>query len=215
VALALYVRRQPASPLDLAVTRRLQRFDHPWLARLMRAVSWFGFRPQSLILPALTVGTCWVARRRRASLLLLLAWMASLGSYLTKLVIRRPRPQHPGIRVSRARLRDTSYPSGHAVLYTAFWGLAAYLAARAAPWQCLRLGITALAAVLIVLVGPSRVYLGHHWFTDVLGSYLLGSAWLAALVSLDRCLRGCQHRGAPVTRQGDARPECAVVLVEG
>jgi len=215
VMLAWHVRRQPQSPLDLAVTLRVQRLEHPWLTRAMRVVSWLGFRPQSLILPALTVGTCWVTRRWSESLLLLLAWTASIGSYLTKRVIRRPRPQHPRIRVSRATLRDTSYPSGHAVHYTAFWGLAAYLAARAAPGKRLRLGIAGLAAMLIVLVGPSRIYLGHHWFTDVLGSYLLGSAWLAALISLDRCLRSSPQRSLPVVSESECAAAQRVALVEG
>ncbi len=213
--LARYVRRRPESPLDLSVTLRLQRLDHPSLHRVMNAVSWLGFRPQSLVLPALVVGTYWVTRRRLESLLLLLAWAASLSSYLTKLVIRRPRPQHPSIRVTLAKLRDTSYPSGHAVHYTAFWGLAAYLAAHAVPWRPLRRAIAGAAAALIALVGPSRIYLGHHWFTDVLGSYLLGSAWLVGLVTLYRGLRDCQRPGPPTELEAQAEPEGRVVLVEG
>jgi membrane-associated phospholipid phosphatase len=213
LALARRVRRQPESSLDLAVTLRLQRLDHPLLGRLMSFVSWPGFHPQSLILPGVVVGSCWAARRRLESLLLFLAWMASLGSFLTKLVIRRPRPRHPLVRVTLARLRDTSYPSGHTLHYTAFWGMAAYLAASAASWRPLRRLIASAAAALIALVGPSRIYLGHHWLTDVLGSYLLGSAWLVGLISLHRWLRGRrwpQELASPAATPERARPAALV-----
>ncbi|MCM8747745.1 phosphatase PAP2 family protein [Thermomicrobiaceae bacterium CFH 74404] len=213
LVLARRVRQQPESALDLAVTLRVQRLDHPLLGKLMSWVSWPGFRPQSLILPGLVVGSLWVTRRRLESLLLLVAWMASMGSFLTKLVIRRPRPRHPLIRVTLAKLRDTSYPSGHTLHYTAFWGMAAYLAARATPWRPLRRLIAGAAAVLIALVGPSRIYLGHHWLTDVLGSYLLGSSWLVGLISLHRWLRGRQSSAEqvpPATKSERARPAVLV-----
>lgn len=213
LALARRVRQQPEFALDLAVTLRLQRLDHPLLGRLMSLVSWPGFHPQGLILPGVVVGSWWAARRRLESLLLFLAWMASLGSFVTKLLIRRPRPRHPLVRVTLARLRDTSYPSGHTLHYTAFWGMAAYLAARATPWRPLRRLIAGAAAALIALVGPSRIYLGHHWLTDVLGSYLLGSAWLVALVSLHRWLRGCQwpeEMASPAATPERARPSALV-----
>lgn len=213
LALARRVRRQPESSLDLAVTLRLQRLDHPLLSRLMSWVSWLGFRPQSLILPGLVVGCSWIMRRRLESLLLFLAWMASLGSFVTKLLIRRPRPRHPLVRVTLAKLRDTSYPSGHTLHYTAFWGMAAYLAASAAPWRPLRRLIASAAATLIALVGPSRIYLGHHWLTDVLGSYLLGSAWLVGLISLHRWLRGRrwpEELASPAAMPERARPAALV-----
>lgn len=213
LVLARRVRQQPESALDLAVTLRVQRLDHPLLGKLMSWVSWPGFRPQSLILPGLVVGSLWVTRRRLESLLLLVAWTASIGSFLTKLVIRRPRPRHPLIRVTLAKLRDTSYPSGHTLHYTAFWGMAAYLAARATPRRPLRRLIAGAAAVLIALVGPSRIYLGHHWLTDVLGSYLLGSAWLVGLISLHRWLRGHQasaEQAPPAEKSERARPAALV-----
>jgi undecaprenyl-diphosphatase len=48
---------------------------------------------------------------------------------------------------------------------------------------------------MIALVGPSRVYLGHHWFSDVVASYLLGSSYVAVLASIYQALRRRCHEG--------------------
>jgi membrane-associated phospholipid phosphatase len=187
--LAVTIRRNPVIESDIRVTRALQSNEHPWIERFMTFVSWFGFRPQSLLLPLGTILTFWFRGRRIEAILLVAAWGSSMVSFLTKQVVRRPRPDHAVVRVVLAKVRDTSFPSGHVVHYVTFWGFVSYLllfrtAIRPFKW------IAGLFMVpIIALVGPSRVYLGHHWFTDVLGSYLLGGAYLAGLIEARRILR--------------------------
>jgi membrane-associated phospholipid phosphatase len=187
--LALIIRRRPSPATDLAITKHLQSNDHPYLERGMAFVSWFGFRPQSLILPLGTILGFWWWGRRLEALLLFVAWGSSMMSFLTKQVIRRPRPDHPEIRVAVARIRDTSFPSGHVVHYVTFWGFVAYLLAFRTPVKGARWLAGAIMVPIITLVGPSRVYLGHHWFTDVVGSYLLGTAYVAGLIELSKLAR--------------------------
>ena len=190
LTLLLLLRSNRTIRSDLAMTVYLQRREHPWLARLMHIVSWFGFRPQSVVLPASAIGGSWLLGFRRESLFLLLAWGSSLASFLTKLVVRRPRPNGPLIRVSKAKIRDTSFPSGHTIHYLTFWGFFIYMVFAKTRNRFVR-WLTALAfSLLIAIVGPSRIYLGHHWLTDVLGSYLFGTAYLLGLVSLYRRVRG-------------------------
>jgi undecaprenyl-diphosphatase len=174
LSLVALVRSQKSASFDLAVTRRIQRIDSPTIARGMNLVSWLGFRPQSLILPALSVLVAGLFSSRRDARYLVFAWAASLISYTTKLLVRRPRPgDGDGVLVVKADLRDSSFPSGHVLHYVVFWGFVAYLLmVKLAPRRWRWLPVLYLN-VLIVLVGPSRVYLGHHWFTDVLGSYSL------------------------------------------
>ncbi len=81
---------------DLTTTIYFQRSDHPWLARMMHVVSWFGFRPQSLMLPGSTVCGAWLLGLRLESVGLLLGWLSSLVSFLTKQIVRRPRPDIHG-----------------------------------------------------------------------------------------------------------------------
>ena len=177
VGLALWVRRRPAPACELAVTRRLQEKTPPALGRFLRWVSWLGFPPQSVLVPTAVIAAFWLRGDRRTATQLFFTWTASTVSFVTKRLVRRPRPNHPAVRIPVAQPRDASYPSGHVVTYTAFW-LAALLAlAERARWLWLRATLIASAIVLVGTVGLSRIYLGHHWLTDVLGGYLLGGSW--------------------------------------
>ncbi len=177
VGLALWVRRHPPPACELAVTRRLQEKTPPALGRFLRWVSWLGFPPQSVLVPTAVIAAFWLRGDRRTATQLFFTWTASTVSFVTKRLVRRPRPNHPAVRIPVAQPRDASYPSGHVVTYTAFW-LAALLAlAERARWLWLRATLIASAIVLVGTVGLSRIYLGHHWLTDVLGGYLLGGSW--------------------------------------
>lgn len=186
LTLLFIVRRNPRMERDVVATIRVQRLRHPVLTIAMRVVSWFGFRPQSLALSATAVAGTWLIGFRREARYLVFAWLGSMVSYTTKRFVRRPRPSGEGIIVQIANLRDSSFPSGHTLHYTAFWGFFAYLCFTEIRGRWLRWlpvsGITSLVAA----VGPSRIYLGHHWLTDVLASYSLGIGYLATLIGLHR-----------------------------
>lgn len=184
LVLLVAVRSNRSVRTDLHATIAFQRAEHPLVTRVMNAVSWFGFRPQSLLLPGTAVLGTWLLRFRVESLFLVTAWGASMMSFLTKLVIRRPRPNHPLIRVVEADILDSSFPSGHTLHYTAFWGFFTYLVFTKVRSRLIRGVTVGVVTPLIALVGASRVYLGHHWLTDVLASYLLGIAYLLGLVGL-------------------------------
>lgn len=186
------VRRNPHINSDVTVTLRLQRRQHPVLTRFMKSVSWLGFRPQSLILPAGIIGGTWLVGLRRDARYLVAAWGASLLSYSTKRLVSRPRPGGDQVNVVRADLRDSSFPSGHVLHYVVFWGFVTYLWSTYSQGRWLRWGPIAWMLSVISLVGPSRVYLGHHWLTDVLASYSLGSGLLLSLIGL-RQRHGRRH----------------------
>ncbi len=182
--LTLVVRRNPRLASDVAATIRVQRRQHPQLSQLMAIVSWLGFRPQSLFLPASIVSTAWVFGHKRDARYLAAAWCASLISYSTKLLVKRPRPGGDNILVVEADLRDSSFPSGHVLYYVVFWGFVVYLWDWHVRNSFLRRIPVAILTMAIGLVGVSRVYLGHHWLTDVLGSYSLGTGILLSLIGL-------------------------------
>jgi membrane-associated phospholipid phosphatase len=186
--LAGIIRRWPVTRTDLHVTRKLQSNEHPAFERVLSFVSWFGFRPQSLYLPFGVIGAFWAFGKRLEAVLLVFAWFSSMLSFLTKQLIRRPRPDATLVRVVVAKTRDTSFPSGHVVHYVTFWGMVTYLVAFRSHWPGARWLAGLVFAPVLALVGPSRIYLGHHWFTDVLGSYLLGSAYLAGLIEVHSVL---------------------------
>lgn len=197
VSLAAGIRRNHRLASDIRATMALQRIENPLLLRLMRAVSWFGFRPQSLLLPSATIAAFALGGHRRDARYLAVAWLGSMLSYTTKLIVRRPRPVGEGISVVPADLRDSSFPSGHVLHYVSFWGFFAYLCYTRLRPRPQRLVPPLVIGSAIGLVGPSRVYLGHHWLTDVLGSYTLGAGYLAALIGMHRRTRDVADDDTP------------------
>ncbi len=189
------VRRNRVEAIDLAITMRLQAIRHPLLDRALRVVSWFGFPPQSRLIPPITIAALWVGRFRLEATLQLVAWGSALLSTIVKWFMKRPRPvAGTDLRVVAAELGGSSFPSGHVLTYVATYGWLAILAnLLIRPVLPRRLAVVAITA-LIAAVGPSRIYLGHHWPTDVAASYLLGSSYLAVLVIAYRRIKSQRSR---------------------
>lgn len=188
--LARLVRSGKTKELDRAVTIALQRQRAPWFSRLMHAVSWAGFPPQSRILPLALPGIVAVLGRPCLALVQIAGWGTSVLSGVTKFVMKRPRPFGPEFRITEARIGGTSFPSGHVINYIGIYGTAAYLASQYIKPKAIRRVVVGGLTSMIALVGPSRIYLGHHWLTDTVASYLLGSSYLVALVSVFERLTG-------------------------
>jgi undecaprenyl-diphosphatase len=90
--------------------------------------------------------------------------------------------------VAPAPLAGTSFPSGHVLTYTAFYGFLAHALFRQTGRRPARRIAVGSIVGFVLLVGPSRIQRGHHWPSDVLASYLLGFAYLLAVVRLRRHL---------------------------
>ena len=131
-------------------------------------------------------------KRRVAAWLVLFASIGAtvLGTVL-KALVDRPRPDVVEHLVS---VTSASFPSGHALGSMVAFGMAAYLVVLGLPSATPRRFGIALCALLIALIGFSRIYLGVHYFTDVLGGFALGAAWLLFAVALIEDIRG--HYGS-------------------
>ena len=183
--LALVDAKRSAA-LDLRATRALQRFRDPRIVRLMRAASWPGFPPQSRVIPPAIIGS-WLALGFPVEAAgQALAWGSAALATGAKHLANRDRPVAPQVEVVLAPLGGTSFPSGHVLSYVGTYGFLAYLIAIRVRDPALRTVGLAAPLALITLVGPSRIYQGHHWLTDVLASYLLGAAYVATLVAVYR-----------------------------
>jgi len=82
-----------------------------------------------------------------------------------------------------------SFPSGHAFMAVSFFAAASYLLIQKFKSKAERVIILTVGAFFILAVGFSRVYLGVHWPTDVLGGYILASVWIALVMVAYRRLR--------------------------
>jgi len=114
----------------------------------------------------------WPVRARWYLVAVLSGW-ALYG--LAKLAVQRPRPQVVPYLVHSAGWY--SYPSGHSMLTPLVFGLGVLVAIQAAHSPLARGSLVGLAALLSGAVALSRVYLGVHYPSDVLGGLLLGTAW--------------------------------------
>lgn len=182
--IAVGVRSGATQEADEQLTRRIQKIELPGFDALMHAVSWAGFPPQSKILPTLIPAAMLSAGRPLEASFQLMGWGTGAISGAVKRTMKRPRPNHPEIVVAKARLGGSSFPSGHVIIYTGVYGFLAYLAHVHIKFGLLRKAIVGVLAGMVALVGTSRVYLGHHFASDVTVSYLLGSSYLIGLTSL-------------------------------
>ena len=181
------VRTHRSEALDAALMLKLQRRSRPSLDRVMAAASWLGFPPQSRIIPPAIIATLYLLRFRVEAGFELLGWSTGFVSTVLKAVMRRPRPAAgTDLRVVAAPLGGSSFPSGHVITYVGTYGFLAYLAHTLIKPVSPRRAIVGALLALIGLVGPSRIYEGHHWPTDVSASYLLGTTWLVGLATLYR-----------------------------
>jgi len=180
------VKRNRSRAFDLKVTRSLQRVESPWFDRLMHVVSWPGFPPQSRVIP-LVLSLFWLALGFPIEAVFqLLAWGTGAISATIKRAMQRPRPTSELVRVIAAPLGGSSFPSGHVLIYAGVYGFLAFLLETLVRPAHLRRITTSFLVGLVAMVGPSRIYLGHHWFTDVVASYLVGTSYLLGLAAIYR-----------------------------
>lgn len=183
------VRSKRSAATDAAITLRLQKRNHPWFDRLMRIVSFPGFPPQSRIIPPGLAAILWFRGMRLEAIFQLAAWGTGGVSTVFKRIMKRGRPitaNHSEIKVAVAKIGGSSFPSGHVIIYMGVYGFLAFLAHIWIRSDIIRRSVVGFLMSMLALVGPSRVYLGHHWFTDVLASYLLGTTYLIGLTSVYR-----------------------------
>lgn len=193
--IAVGVKTGKTQELDERLTQRIQKIDAPGFDPLMHAVSWAGFPPQSKLLPALIPTAMLSAGRPFEAFFQLLGWGTGAISGAIKRTMKRPRPNHPEIVVAKARLGGSSFPSGHVIIYTGVYGMLAYLAHVNIKIALLRKLIVGILTGMVSLVGVSRVYLGHHFTSDVTVSYLLGSSYLVVLTSIyERARKRCDSK---------------------
>ena len=157
------------------------------LTDFIRVVSFLG----SLEVLALVGVLVAVALLVRSSCLTLAAWLiAVLGGEVLNLLIKdlfaRPRPSF-----ERPLVVETSYsfPSGQAMESLVVYGMLAYFAVLTLRSQRARAVSVGGAALIVVLIGLSRVYLGAHYVSDVVGGFAAGGAWLGTVVTAWEAIR--------------------------
>ena len=180
--LTVLVKTTPSFPIDLQITRALQSLSSPAFAAFMSLISWPGFSPQSFIISLFIVlAWYWYGFHWEAVASLIATIFVPVVNVIVKDYIRRPRPGVDVVNVFRI-LDSYSFPSGHVMFYVGFFGFMWFLVYTLYKRSWRRTALLIVLGLFIALVGASRIYLGQHWPSDVLGAYLLGTLTLAVIL---------------------------------
>ncbi len=188
---------KPLTQFDATLGLRLQeqRLESPPTRSLFLAITQFGSMPMMMVLALFGALALLLSRRR----LLALVWLlAPAGSGLLdaglKLFFERQRPPFRDVAIHETTL---SFPSGHSMTSLVSYGLLAYFLVLVLPrWWARWLAVAGLS-LLVLAIGFSRVYLGAHYLSDVLGGFAVGGFWLAVCISGLETVRRKARKVAP------------------
>lgn len=187
VLLTVLVHFHPVMNFDVIVSRDLQAegstaFERNVLYHTLAFISYIG---RTTVAVWIVLGFSllfWASKYYLETLFCLLTPISAIINSAIKLLINRPRPEENLVNILDHQL-SPSYPSGHVVFFTVFFGflIAAMFFVKRIPFL-FRMAIGLMSLLLISLVSVSRVYLGAHWVTDVIAGYLLGIILLSILL---------------------------------
>jgi membrane-associated phospholipid phosphatase len=185
--------------VDSKVAEFFHRLGGPWSVQAFEAVTFFG-NASTLAVLGFAVAFVLCALRRWS---LLSGWavaLAGTGLLNTTLkgVVRRLRPQLPEPWLTEP---GWSFPSGHAMGSLVTYGFLAYLLTRITPTHFPRRSAIAVLAGLVLLIGFSRIYLGVHFLSDVLGGYAAAAVWLMFCIFVTHQTQSRSHRSQPGPRR--------------
>lgn len=169
---------------DAVITDGLQELPRFPVGDVLEAVSWPGFRWQNWIIPGLVITFMFWRGWRTEAVFTALAALGGFTADIVKNIIDRPRPPAD---LAVAVLDTYSFPSGHVTSYAVFYGFLFYLGyTLLSRKSLLRWASLLVCGALVVLVGPSRVYMGQHWASDAIAGYALGFGYLLLVIELYR-----------------------------
>lgn len=204
----------PLTRLDGDIADSLNRAvrDDDTAVTVLQAISWLGRPPVLWAVTGLAVLHTWRHGAHRLTVFLVATTLGGgIMSTLVKVLVDRPRPEvdHP-----IATAFGKSFPSGHALSSTVVFGalLLTFLPVLARRWRHVAVAFT---VVLVLAIGASRLLLGVHFVSDVVGGYVLGIAWLltaTAIFEIWRVERGRRpshplDEGVEPEEAGDLRPD--------
>jgi membrane-associated phospholipid phosphatase len=188
--LAVFAYLDPYFAWDLKVSSAFNwtKFTPPGVSDFLVFMSVFGNSWIPYALSGLTILIFVLTGLRSEAVALLMSTAGSgLINSTMKMIISRERPSVSAFVPAYRETVSQSFPSGHVTFYVCYFGFLFFVAYALLPRGSNRRRLAlALAALPVLLVGPSRIYLGAHWPSDTIGAYLWSGVWLAFSLAMYR-----------------------------
>lgn len=206
------VAEGPLTRLDGDIADALNEFVHrrEGLLDVLRALTWLGSAVWLSVLVASGAGwALWRGRTRLSVFLLVTSVGGGVVNRLIKALVDRPRPE---VDHEVATAFGKSFPSGHAMSSTVVYGALLLILLPALRHRRARRIAVAAVAALVVVIGSTRLLLGVHFLSDVVGGFVLGLAWLAASVAAFQVWRTDTGRRRSEPLEEGVEPEAGQAL---
>jgi undecaprenyl-diphosphatase len=200
-----HVRSGSTLAFDTAGLQWIAQHRPPGLEPIMLEITFLGTGTVVMMIVAVSGMFLWLTKHRYSALLLFVATGGGiLLNNLLKLGFGRPRPQ---VFDWGTEVVSWSFPSGHAMSATVVYSTVAYLAARLQRRHLHRVMTLICAALLIILIGISRLYLGVHYPSDVIAGVIIGLAWAGfCMATLEAIQLYARNRAPRVLRHEQLAP---------
>ena len=166
------------TPVDSAIESYVIGIRSDRLTSIMKTITNIA-RAYSLI--SISVILLFVIRDKKISLSIIINLICVfLTSQIAKLIFKRTRPDGEFLVYAKGY----SYPSGHAMVSLAYFGFLTYLILKKINNKFLRINLIILTSIIILLIGFSRLYLGVHYATDIIGGYVFSIIYLIIFITI-------------------------------
>jgi len=179
------VIEQETTNLDSTAQNIIYGWRNPTATKIMEVISFGGSKEFILVISLALIIIFWIKNKREAAIVYTTILLLSLGlNNLIKFAVHRPRPTILPLE----NFSFYSFPSGHVMNATVFYGLLAYFIFHYTRNK--KLGAIGYvgAIIMVIMIGFSRLYLGAHYLTDVLAGLIAGIFILTSAIAIDKTL---------------------------
>lgn len=190
---AQIILKKEGVSLDTAISQAVYTYRSPVLTDLMYGLSFLG--GELVMIAAIIIVSILLLKsyKREALLLFILVLGGHILTGFLKALLQVPRPTLDPLYIEKLY----SFPSGHSMNSFIFYCGLAYLTFHLTRNRRLSVLLSILAAILIFLIGFSRIYLGVHYPSDVIAGYIAGFWWLITIILIDKTVTFYKIRRIP------------------
>lgn len=167
---------------DKTLMAIIQSWEQPWLTAIMKTFTTIGSTPIVLLLTLISFSGLLFLAHRKAQATLVLIVIAGTGMLNTtlKLIFKRERPHFHRL----IDIEGYSFPSGHTMLAFSLYGILAFLLWRTVRTRWSRIWLFCVALFMMNMIAISRIYLGVHYPSDIVGGFAASAFWLISATTV-------------------------------